>query len=118
MERLPEMAIKLDEYDGVCVLSMDGDLTGEDVVSARKFAAQYIEKRQICDFVVDLDKTSFIDSNGLETLLWIKRRCEDLFGQFKLASADEHVKKILEVTRLGRRFEIAVDVPSALKTMR
>jgi anti-anti-sigma factor len=112
------MPVKLEEYDGVCVLSATGDFTGDDVTAARKVASEFIEHRQIADFVVDLEKTAFIDSEGLETLLWIKRRCEDLFGQFKLAAADENVKKILEVTRLGRRFENAVDVPTALKTMR
>jgi anti-anti-sigma factor len=112
------MPVKLEEYDGVCVLSATGDLAGEDVASARKMAEEFIERRQISDFVIDLEKTSFIDSEGLECLLWIKRRCEDLFGQFKLAAADENVKKILEVTRLARRFENASDVSTALKTMR
>jgi anti-anti-sigma factor len=112
------MPVKLEEYDGVCVMSASGDFAGEDVASARKVAMEFIENRQIADFVVDLEKTSFIDSEGLEALLWIKRRCEDLFGQFKLAAADDNVKKILEVTRLGRRFENSRDVPTALKTMR
>jgi anti-anti-sigma factor len=112
------MPVKLEEYDGVCVLSATGDFTGEDVAAARKVAVEFIENRQITDFVVDLEKTSFVDSEGLEALLWIKRRCEDLFGQFKLAGAGENVKKILEITRLGRRFENAPDVPTALKTMR
>jgi anti-anti-sigma factor len=112
------MPVKLEEYDGVCVLSAAGDFSGLDVTAARKGAAEFIEHRQIADFVVDLEKTTFIDSEGLDALLWIKRRCEDLFGQFKLAAADEHVKKILEVTRLNRRFETATDVAMALKTMR
>jgi anti-anti-sigma factor len=112
------MAVKLDEYDGICVLTVLGDFSGEDVGIARKSADETIDKRQVSDFVVDLEKSQFVDSEGLEALLWIKRRCEDLFGQFKLAAADENVKKILEVTRLSRRFEIAVDVPAALKSMR
>jgi anti-anti-sigma factor len=112
------MPVKLEEYDGVCVLSLTGDFAGEDVAVARKVATEFIEHRQISDFVVDLEKTTFVDSEGLEALLWIKRRCEDLFGQFKLAAADDHVKKVLEVTRLGRRFENASDVAAALKTMR
>jgi anti-anti-sigma factor len=112
------MSIKVDEYDGVCVLTITGDFAGEDVAAARKASEEMVGQRQVSDFVVDLEKVSFIDSEGLEALVWIKRRCEDLFGQFKLAGVDEGVKKILEVTRLNRRFEIAGDVPTALKTMR
>jgi anti-anti-sigma factor len=100
------------------VLGATGDLTGEDAAAARKAAEEFIAQREICDFVIDLERTEFIDSRGLEALLWIRRRCEDLFGQFKLAAADENVKRILEVTRLNRRFESAADVPTALKTMR
>ncbi len=112
------MAVKLDEYDGICVLTLTGDFAGEDVAAARKAAEETITQRQVADFVVDMEKASFIDSEGLEAVLWIKRRCEDLFGQFKLAAADDGIRKILEVTRLSKRFEIAVDVPSALKSMR
>ncbi len=112
------MPVKLEEYDGVCVLTVAGDFTGESVAAARKAAEEFFANGRISDFVADLEKTSFIDSEGLETLLWIRRRCEDLFGQFKLAAVDEQVMKILEVTRLARRFESAVDVATALKTMR
>jgi anti-anti-sigma factor len=112
------MAVKLDEYDGVCVVSIVGDFSGEDVQAARKGAEDMIEARQIRDIVIDLEKAPFVDSEGLEALIWIKRRCEDLFGQFKLAAADENVRKVLEVTRLAKRFETVADVPGALKMMR
>jgi anti-anti-sigma factor len=112
------MPVRCEEYNGVCVISVKGDLAGENVPPARKHAEDLIDRRQIVDFVVDLEHTPFIDSQGLETLLWIKRRCEDLFGSLKLAGADEHVRKILEVTRLSHRFECASDVTTALKTRR
>jgi len=112
------MAVKYDEYNGVCVMSVTGDFASETVAPARKHVEDLIEQRRVVDFVVDLEKSPFVDSEGLEALLWMKRKCEDLFGQLKLAAADENVKKILEVTRLSHRFECAADVPAALKTMR
>jgi anti-anti-sigma factor len=112
------MAVKFEEYNGVCVISIKGDLAGDDVTSTSKTAEDMIDHRQIVDFVVDLEKTPFIDSAGLEALLWVKRKCEDVFGQLKLAGADENVKRILEVTRLSHRFQCVTDVPTALKTMR
>ena len=112
------MSAKLEEYDGVCVVSISGDFAGEEVSTARKAAAEFLENQQLGDCVVDLERTPFVDSDGLEMLLWLKRRCEGLSGQFKLASVDENVRKILELTRLGRKFEIASDVPMALKMMR
>jgi anti-anti-sigma factor len=112
------MAVKCDEYNGVCVLSVEGDLTTEAGAQIRRHAEEGIEQRHVVDFVVDMEKTGFVDSEGLETLLWLKRRCDDLFGRVKLATVEENCRKILEITRLAHRFECYPDLPSALKNMR
>ena len=112
------MAIKYEQYNQVCVMSVNGDLVGNVLEGMKKTVDELIEKKQIVDFVLDLEKVSFIDSEGLESLLWIKRRSEDLFGQIKLVNPDENLRKILEITRLEHRFECHDDLPAALKTMR
>ena len=112
------MPVHCDEYNQVCVMSIDGDLAGEACAQARKDAEQRVEQRHLVDFVVDLEKCGFIDSEGLETLLWLKRRAEELFGQIKLVHLDENCRKILEITRLDQRFECQKDLATALKMMR
>jgi anti-anti-sigma factor len=112
------MAIKCEEYSHVCVMSVDGDFAGDQIDPSRKAFEERVDKQQIVDFVIDFEKSSFIDSEGLEMLLWMKQKCEELFGQIKLASLDENVKKILEITRLEHRFECHGDLAAALKTMR
>ena len=112
------MPLKCEEYNQVCVMSLDGDFAGDEITAARKAFENLLEKKQIVDFVIDFEKSGFVDSEGLELLLWMKRKCEDLFGQIKLASLDENLKKILEITRLEPRFECHADLPAALKTMR
>jgi anti-anti-sigma factor len=109
--------IKYEDYGNVCVVSLDGDLTGDAARDVRKQADERIERRRIVDFVVDFEKADFIDSEGLEMLLWLKRRCEDQFGQIKLANLDENCRKILELTRLEHRFECHAELAAALKTM-
>jgi anti-anti-sigma factor len=112
------MAIKCEEYNNVCVIAVEGDLTGEASKELRKAAEERVEQLRIVDFVVDFERSGFVDSEGLETLLWLKRRCEDLFGQIKLVNLDENCRKILEITRLEHRFECHDDLTAALKTMR
>ena len=112
------MSIKCEEYGNICVMGLTGDFVGEVTQAARKSVDERIEARHIVDFVVDFEKSGFIDSEGLETLLWMKRRCEDLFGQIKLVHLDENCQKILEMTRLEHRFECHNDLTAALKTMR
>ena len=112
------MAMKVEDYSSVCVILLDGDLAADASKELRRNVEERIEQRRIVDFVVDFEKADFIDSEGLETLLWLKRRCEDLFGQCKLVNLDENCRKILEITRLEHRFECHGDLAGALKTMR
>lgn len=112
------MPVKCDDYDQICVLSVTGDLSAETASSVRKSVEESIDQRQIVDFVIDLETCTFLDSEGLSTILWIRRRVEELFGQVKLVNLDDNVKKILEITRLDHRFEIPPDLATALKTMR
>jgi anti-anti-sigma factor len=112
------MPVTCEEYNRVCVLTLDGDFAAEMVQQARQAVEDQIDNKQIVHFVLDFEKSGFVDSEGLEALLWLKRKCDDLFGQVKLAALDENVKKILEVTRLDHQFQCHGDLTSALKTMR
>jgi anti-anti-sigma factor len=112
------MTIKCEEYSQVCVMEVQGDFMAETAAMAKKSLEDQIEQRRLVDFVIDFQKSGFVDSDGLEALLWMKRRCEDLFGQIKLVNMDENCRKILEITRLEHRFECHADLASALKTMR
>jgi anti-anti-sigma factor len=112
------MSIKCEEYNQVCVIAPAGDFVAENSAQARKAVEMHIDAKQIVNFVVDFEKAGFVDSEGLETLLWIKRKAEELFGQVKLVNLDENVHKILEITRLEHRFECLPDLAAALKTMR
>ena len=111
------MAIRSEQYNKVCVLAVDGDLLGENAAALRKSVDEHVEAKHLVDFVVDLEKCPFIDSEGLETLLWLRRRCDDLFGQVKLVALDDNCRKILEITRLDSRFECQQDLAAALKMM-
>lgn len=112
------MPFHTQDYEKVCVLIPPGDLAGDESATLREAVTAGIEGRQIIDFIVDLQNAAFIDSQGLESLLWIKRRTDDLFGQVKLINVDPNVRKILEITRLGPRFETHHDLATALKLMR
>ena len=112
------MTIKCDEYNGICVLSIDGDFSGEAGAAVRRCAVERMEQRQAANFIVDLEKSGFVDSSALEALLWLKRRCDELSGRVRIAGADENCRKILEITRLAQRFDCHQNVESALKAMR
>ncbi len=110
--------INSEDYNGVCVLSVAGDLTGDECAKVRTVVEQSIDQRHVVNFAVDLEKCTYLDSEGLETVCWIKAKCDELFGMMKLVAPDETCRKILEMTRLDERLEIEVDISTALKAMR
>jgi anti-anti-sigma factor len=110
--------IRSEEYNQVCVIAIEGDLMGDNAASVRKTVDDHVTARHIASFVLDFEKCDFADSEGLETLLWLRHRCDELFGQCKLVALPENMKKILEITRLDHRFECQKDMTAALKMMR
>lgn len=112
------MPVHTQEYEKVCVIGIQGDFMADDSALAMDAVKDGIAKRQIVDFVLDFQNCTMIDSQGLETMLAIKRRCEEMFGRVKLINLDEHCRKILEITRVEPRFECCRDLATALKTMR
>jgi anti-anti-sigma factor len=111
------MPVRCEQYNDIMLLNVEGDLTSEAAALLRKHIEEGIDKLHVVNAVVDLEKCDFIDSEGLETLLAVKRRLEELFGQFKLVHLDEHCRKILEITRLEHRFECHANLNAAVKSM-
>jgi anti-anti-sigma factor len=112
------MSVKVEEYEKVCVIEVSGDFTADNARQAATALEHLTDQRRVTEFVLDMTKCSIIDSEGLEILLGMKRRCEDLFGQIKLAGLDENFRTILRMTRLEPRFETHADLPGALKNLK
>lgn len=111
------MTIRCEDYDHVSVIGLTGELTTESVEIFRKSIETRLE-RKVRFFVIDLEKTTFIDSKGLESLLWVQEQCDEQLGQVRLCNPDETCRKILQITRLEGRFDVFADVTEAVKTMR
>lgn len=112
------MPVKSETYEQVCVVTLNDDFAGDDVAAARRVVDRAVEDQNIVDVVLDVRKVPFVDSEGLEALLWMQRRCEEVFGQIKLVGPDENFRKILEMVRLDHRLECHDTVESAVKTLR
>ena len=111
------MNIRCEDYDHVSVVALTGELTVDSVDLLRKQIDQRLE-RKVRFFVLDLEYATFIDSKGLESLLWIQEQCDERLGQVRLCKPDETCQKILQITRLDGRFDVFSDVTEAVKTLR
>lgn len=105
------------DRDSLTVLSLRGDFLAGDTDAFRKAAIERMDAK-IRDFVIDCARLDTVDSRGLETLLWLKAEAEDRLGQVRLANPPEHVRIILECTRLSGRLECADGIDAAIGSLR
>ena len=110
------MSLKYDDYAHACVISLTGDFVGRDTADVRTAVNERLTTRRTVNFVIDFEASHFISSEGLETLLAVRRQCEERRGQVKLAGLDDNSRKILQITRLDRHFECHPDLPTAMKS--
>jgi anti-sigma B factor antagonist len=105
------------DRDQLTVLAIRGELAADEIDRFRKAVLDRMD-HQVRDFVLDLSQTEFIDSKGLETLLWLQEECIDRLGQVRLAGPNENLRMILRLTRLAGRFEVDDDVAAAIGSLR
>jgi anti-sigma B factor antagonist len=110
------MKISYEDKGPVTVFAINGDLSVEEADRFQREALQRLDKN-IRDFVLDLESLDFIDSRGLESLLWLQEKCNELLGQVRIAGCPDHIHKVLQVTRLDTRFECHVDVDAAVHSL-
>jgi len=67
--------------------------------------------------VLDMSGIGFIDSEGLEQLLWARDCCSEHKQQLRLAGLDENCLKILEVTRLENEFDSYAELAEAVMSI-
>ena len=112
------MGIRCDEYNGVCVVAIDGDLAGNAVAEARGLVDGALSRPNARGIVFDLGDCEFVDSAALELLCRVRRRCDDAGIRVTLARVGPACAKILEVTRLAGQFDCRADLAQALAATR
>lgn len=109
------MRIRTQNYNEVTVIEMQGELDHEYVDLFQNTVYGVIAENK-SGMVLDLSSVSFIDSVGLEQLLWAKDYCDENNCQLKLAGLDENCAKILEVTRLANKLDRYAELSEAVKS--
>lgn len=109
------MKIKTQDYNAVTVIELQGDLDGDFIQLFQDTISDTIAANK-SGIVLDMSNIGFIDSEGLEQLLWARDYCNDNNCQFRLAGLDEGCKKILEITRLEKEFDRYSELAEAVKS--
>jgi len=106
-----------DEIDHACAMQLKGEFTADHVDSFRRSVLGHLDEHRVADFIVDCSELEYIDSQGLESLLWLTDLCAERLGQIRLVSLPQHMKTVLHMTRLTGRLPVDDDVNSALASL-
>ncbi|MEN6428853.1 MAG: STAS domain-containing protein [Phycisphaerales bacterium] len=109
------MRIRWQDYNEVTVVELQGEVDG-DLVESLRSAVTEIAGNQRAGIVLDMSAVSFLDSQGLELLLWVRDYCHQNKIQLRLAGLDENCRKILEITRLQDEFDCHAELAEAVKS--
>jgi len=109
------MRIRTQDYNNVTVVELQGELDG-DFAQMLKNTINDIISMDKTGIVLDMSCVSFIDSQGLEQLLWARDYCNENKRGMRLAGLDENCDKILEITRLESEFDHYDELSKAVKS--
>lgn len=111
------MKLSYEDHNTITVLTISGELTADQSDVFRRASLDRFNSG-VRDVVLNIEHMTLIDSAGLELLLWMMDEAADRGGQVRLVKPDEVVRKILELTRLERRFSLHETIEGAAKSLR
>jgi len=109
------MKINTQDYNEVTVIALQGELDGDVTEKLRKNITDIVARNK-SGIVLDMSEVGFIDSNGLEELLWVRDYSSENNCELRLAGLDENCAKILELTRLENEFDRYSELAEAVKS--
>ncbi len=109
------MRISTQNYSTVTVIDLQGEVDGDLADQLKNTITEIVSQRRM-GIILNMSDVSFIDSQGLELLLWVRDYCRRNKIQLRLAALDENNEKILEITRLDNEFDRHADLAEAVKS--
>ncbi len=108
------MSFSVSESNGVTVVDVEGQLI---VGNRQELKQKVLEELEdgARKFVVDFTNTGYIDSSGLGVLVSLSKKIREQGGELRLASLNEDLRTLFELTKLDTLFRIADDREEALE---
>jgi anti-sigma B factor antagonist len=109
------MEITETKINDIYLLELSGRIDATCSEQLKDAVSAMIDAQKI-KILIDLNAVDFIDSSGLGILVACLRSAIKAGGRLKITSLQNSPKKLFEVTRLDRVFDIFEDRDSAIKS--
>ncbi|MBT8395633.1 MAG: STAS domain-containing protein [Gemmatimonadetes bacterium] len=110
------MGFQVEKVSDVLVVDVEGQLIVGNRQELKQKVLEELEKGER-KFVVDFEKTGYIDSSGLGVLVSLSKKVREQGGELRLANLNEDLKTLFELTKLDTLFHIADSREAALRDL-
>ncbi len=107
------MSFTTKKQDGVVIMEIEGQLIVGNRQELKQKMLEELEKGGR-KFLIDFDKTGYIDSSGLGVLVSLSKKIREQGGDLRLANLNEDLRTLFELTKLDTLFQIAETREQAL----
>jgi len=111
------MVMELERYGDVVVAGLDDELVMENIGRFEELVGDALQEGTR-NFVIDFEKTEFVDSSGLRSLLELLETVQSQGGSVRVSGLDRNCLKIFEMTRFDKKFEVFTSLVEAVKSFR
>jgi len=108
------MGFQVEKVNDVLVVDVEGQLIVGNRQELKQKVLEELESGER-KFIVDFEKTGYIDSSGLGVLVSLSKKVREQGGELRLANLNEDLKTLFELTKLDTLFYIADSRDAALK---
>ncbi len=99
------MSFSIERLGEVSVVEVDGELTVANRGELKELVLSRIEGGDR-SFVIDFERTGYIDSSGLGVLVSLSKRIRERGGQLRLAGLNGDLRTLFELTKLDTLFQL------------
>jgi len=107
------MKLTMKTEDDLTILNISGELNADTVEKFNQAVLDAFAAKR-CDFIVNMEGLTIIDSKGLEAFTALVRQAEEQLGMVKFCGANQTLQKVFEITRLDKQLCLYENIEESL----
>lgn len=109
------MGFEVGKQGDVTVLNVEGQLIVGNRQELKQKVLEELEDGER-KFLIDFDRTGYIDSSGLGVLVSLSKKIREQGGELRLANLNDDLRTLFELTKLDTLFQISSSRDEALSS--
>ena len=89
--------IHSDYFDGIPVIYIEGDMTSDSENDVKKVFTALSESAHIEKLIINFEKTKYINSSGIATLINIIQSVNEGHGEIAFVALSDHFQKVMDI---------------------